>query len=73
MKKNPCKNILFLKKIEESLKKVSDRSERKMALVVKGLGLGSINLFTAATICTPKRRGGWNMESCKAISPFVTS
>ena len=30
--KNPCKNILFFKKFEESLKKVSDRSERKMAL-----------------------------------------
>ena len=36
-KKNPCRYTLFLKKIEESLKKVSDRSERKMALVVKGI------------------------------------
>ena len=35
--KKSMQNILFFKKIEESLKKVSDRSERKMALVVKGL------------------------------------
>ena len=35
--KNPCKNILFFEKFEESLQKVSDRSERKM--VVKGLRL----------------------------------
>ena len=33
---NLRKNILFLKKFEESLNKVSERSERKMALVVKG-------------------------------------
>ena len=35
--KHPGKNILFFKKFEESVKKVSDRSERKMALFVKGL------------------------------------
>ena len=34
--KKPCKNILVFEKFEESLKKVSDRSERKIALVVKG-------------------------------------
>ena len=32
--KNSRKNIKFLKKFEESLIKVSERSERKMALVV---------------------------------------
>ena len=36
-KTTPCKIILFLKKIEESLTKVSDRSEKILALVVKGL------------------------------------
>ena len=32
--KNPCKNILFFKQFEESLIKVSDRSEKMLALVV---------------------------------------
>ena len=36
--KNSRKNILFFKKFEESLIKVSERTEKKMALVVKGLG-----------------------------------
>ena len=35
--KKSCKNILFFKKFEEILIKVSERSKRKMALVVKGL------------------------------------
>ena len=39
VEKIPCKNFLFCNKFEESLKKVWDRSEKKMALVVKGLTL----------------------------------
>ena len=35
--KKSCKNILFFKKFKEILIKVSERSKRKMALVVKGL------------------------------------
>ena len=35
--RNSCKNNLFFKKFEELLIKVLERSERKIALVVKGL------------------------------------
>ena len=48
--KKSMQNILFFKKIEESLKKVSDRSERKMALVVKGLHKWQVCLFARISL-----------------------